>query len=101
MIDHAPYFNALKRAEQENAEMAELEQRAAPLQWAVYLAVLLLSLGYAYDVAQAHIQHVDSMAATNEVFAQCLNGTPIGIGKSGVLHCEVREYQLIANGGVK
>lgn len=101
MIDHAPYFRALQQAAADNRAIEELERRSAPLLWAVYMAVLVLSLGYAYDVAQAHIRHVDSMATTNDVFAKCLNGTPIGIGNSGVLHCEVREYQLIANGGAK
>ena len=38
MIDHAPRIRAEQQAEQENAIMADLEQRSAPLYWALVAA---------------------------------------------------------------
>jgi hypothetical protein len=95
MIDHAPYFNALKRAERENAEMAELEQRAAPLHWALMLAVFALCLAGIVDQSRDAIQRYADLAAANEAMVQCLNGHILNIG-GALVSCQVHEAALIA-----
>ncbi len=86
MIDHAPYFRARARAEQENKEMAELEQCAAPLHWAIYLAIILLAASQLWDGWEDYLD----MVAANEAMVQCLNGRTIGIGDA-VMRCDVRQ----------
>ena len=101
MIDHAPRIRAEQQQAADQSAIDDMERRSAPLQWAVLFATIALCAALAIDSLHEYVQHVTDMAATNEVFAQCLNGQTIGIGASGVLRCEVREYKLIANGGTK
>lgn len=99
MIDHAPRIRAEQQQAADQAAIEELERRAAPLQWAVYLAVLVLSLGYAAESVQAHIKRVAELAAQGEAFAQCLNGKAYMIDNA-VVRCDVREQrQLVAGIG--
>lgn len=95
MIDHAPRLRAQQQQEQENAEIAELEARSMPLQWAIYAAVVIFALNVAFDSVLAHFERVADLAATNEAMVQCLKGKAIGLGDA-VLRCDVREYQLVA-----
>lgn len=89
--DHAPSLRDKQRAEQENKAMEELEQRGAPLLWAVYVAAVLLVIGVAVDGWQQYAE----LAAQNEAMIQCLNGKVIGLGDS-VLHCEIVQHKLVA-----
>lgn len=98
MIDHAPRILAEQQAQRENIVMEDLERRSAPLLWAVYLAVLVLSLGSAAESAQAYIKHVGELAAQGEAFAQCLNGRTYKIDNV-VVRCDVQERQLVAGIG--
>lgn len=98
MIDHAPRIRAEQQAERENAEMADMERRSAPLLWAVYMAVLVLSLGYAAEAAQAHIRRFAELATQGEAFAQCLNGKAYRI-ENVVVRCDMQERQLVAGIG--
>jgi len=96
MIDHAHYFREQQRQAEENAAIEDMERRSAPLLWAVYLSVAAIALSVVVSGVDEHIDHVNNLAHTNDVFAQCLNGQTIGIGASGVLRCDVREYRLVA-----
>ncbi|PIO90209.1 MAG: hypothetical protein COS82_01685 [Zetaproteobacteria bacterium CG06_land_8_20_14_3_00_59_53] len=100
MIDHAPRIRAEQQAEQENAIMADLEQRSAPLYWALVAAVVALVLAGIADQASGFAQHYADLQATNEAFAQCLNGRAIGIdsGDGGIVRCNVRQYPKLVAG---
>lgn len=98
MIDHAPRILAEQQAQRENEVMEDLERRSAPLLWAVYMAVLVLSLGSAAESAQAHIKHVAALASQGEAFAQCLNGKAYMI-ENVVVRCDMQERQLVAGIG--
>lgn len=95
MIDHAARICAQQKAERENAEMAELEQRSAPLRWAVMCAVLAIVLVQAVDGLSSHIERYTALAVQEEAFIQCLNGKLLKLGGSFV-HCDVREINLVA-----
>lgn len=95
MIDHAPRILAQQKAARENAEMAELEQRSAPLHWAVICAVLVITLAQAVDSLSSYIERYTALAVQEEVFVQCLNGKLLKLGGAFV-HCDVREIQLVA-----
>lgn len=98
MIDHAPRIRAEQQQAAENAAIEDLERRSAPLLWAVYMAVMVLSLGYAAESVQTHIQRVAELAAQGEAFAQCLNGQTYMI-ESVVVRCDLQERQLVAGVG--
>lgn len=95
MIDHAPRIRAQQQSERENEIIADLEKRAAPLQWALMLAVLAVMLASIVDQSRDFFQHYTELAHTNEAMVQCLNGQIIAID-NGFLHCEVRENKLVA-----
>ena len=97
MIDHAPRIRAEQQAEQENAIMADLEQRSAPLYWALVAAVVALVLAGIADQASGFAQHYADLQATNEAFAQCLNGQTIDID-GDILRCDVRQYPKLVAG---
>jgi len=93
--DHAPRIRAQQQAEQENAIMADLEQRSAPLQLALIAAVVVLVLSGVADQANAFMQHYVDLAAANEGLVQCLNGRIVNIG--GVLvSCNEHTSTLVA-----
>ncbi|ADE10437.1 hypothetical protein Slit_0195 [Sideroxydans lithotrophicus ES-1] len=94
MIDHAPRINAQRQAAQENAEMADMEKRAAPLHWALIIALVVVISSSLWD----GWKHYADVAAQSEALVQCLNGRTIGIG-GAVVRCEVRE--LVALGEVQ
>lgn len=98
MIDHAPYIRAKQQAEQENAEMAEMEKRSAPLLWAVYVAVFAVTLSFAIEGLSGHIQRYSALAAQEEALVQCLNGRVLQLG-TAFIRCDVSEYQLVSLGG--
>ena len=89
--DHAPRIRAQQLQAAENAAMENLEQRSAPLMWAMCVAVLLI----AADGLYSRWQQYTEMAAQNEAMIQCINGRTIGLGDA-VLRCEVREIKLVA-----
>lgn len=93
---HNVYIQRLKvqQHEQENAAMAELEQRSAPLFWMVFVAVGLIATGLLTD----HVERYLALAADQEALVQCINGKAIGLDDA-MLRCEVKHYQLVA--GVK
>lgn len=95
MNDHAPRIRAQQQAQIENKIIADLEKRAAPLQWALMLAVIAVILAGIVEQSHDFFQHYTELAHTNEAMVQCLNGQTIGLG-SGLLRCEVREFQLVA-----
>lgn len=101
MIDHAPNILAQQQAARENEEMKEMkemEKRAAPLLWAMFMAVLVLSLGHAVKVTQAHIDHVAELEAQADAFAQCMNGQMFMV-ENALLRCELRTRPLVAGIG--
>lgn len=91
MNDHAPAFNALKKAEEENRIIAELDKHAEPLHWMLLVAVVILLASQAWK----GWQHYADLAAANEAMVQCMNGRMVGIGDA-VVRCDVR--QLVAGG---
>lgn len=93
---HNVYIPRLKaqQKEQENAAMAELEQRSAPLFWMVFVAVGLIATGLLTD----HVERYLELAADQEALVQCINGKAIFLDDE-VLHCNVKQFQLVA--GVK
>lgn len=92
--DHAPRIRAQQQAEIENAEMELLEQRSAPLLWAVFMAVMVLSLGQAVHGVHDHLQRDAEEARNSKALVQCLNGKPLRLG-SALVRCEVREFKLV------
>ena len=98
MEDHAQRIRAQQQAERENAEMAELERRSAPLHWAVMCAVLAIVLAQAVDGLSSHIERYTALAVQEEAFLQCLNGKLLKLGGAFV-HCDVREIQLVSLNG--
>lgn len=93
--DHAPRILALQRIEAETAAMAELERIGAPLLWTMYLAAALFALALSTDAWHRYRE----LAAQNDVMVQCLNGHPVALGNSAILHCQISEYRLVALGG--
>lgn len=93
--DHAPFFRARQQAEEENRMIEELDKHAAPLHWALMLAVIAVIIAGVVDQSRDLFQHYTELLATNEAMVKCLNGQTIGIDK-GFLRCEVREHQLVA-----
>lgn len=89
--DHAPRIRAQQLQAVENAAMENLEQRSAPLMWAMYVVALLL----AADGLHSGWQQYADLAAQNEAMIQCINGSAIGLGDA-VLRCEVRDIKLVA-----
>lgn len=98
MIDHAPRIRAEQQQAADQSAIDDMERRSAPLLWAVYLVVLVLSLAYAAEGTQAHIQRVTELAAQGEAFAQCLNGHTYMI-ENVVVRCDVQTRQLVAGIG--
>jgi hypothetical protein len=95
MIDHAPYFREKQRIELENAEMADLEKRSAPLHYALLLAVIALALAGIVDQSRDFIQRYSDMAAANEAMVECLNGHIINLD-SVLVSCKTHTSTLIA-----
>lgn len=95
MFDHAPRIRAQQQAEQENAIMADLEQRSAPLQWALIVAVVILLLAGIADRASALVAHYHDLTIANEKLVQCMNGGITNVG--GVLvSCNEHTSTVIA-----
>lgn len=100
MIDHAPRIRAQQQAEQENALMADLEQRSAPLQWALIVAVVVMLLAGAADKASAFVNHYRDLSLANEKLVQCMNGRLTNVG--GVLvSCEEHTSTIVAQIGTE
>jgi hypothetical protein len=95
MIDHAPRIRAQQQAELENAEMAELEKRAAPMQWTLIIIVVALALGGIIDQAKLFIRHYNALTAENEAMVQCLNGHLISIDNV-LVSCKTHASTLVA-----
>ncbi len=95
MIDHAPRIRAQQQAAIENIEMANLEQRAAPLQWALIVAILVLVIGAIVDQSREAIQRYTDMAAANEAMVQCLNGHLLRIDNV-LVSCTAHTGTLVA-----
>lgn len=91
--DHAPRIRAQQLQAAENAAMEDLEQRGAPLMWAMCVVALLL----AADGLHSGWQQYADLAAQNEAMIQCLNGKAIGLGDS-VLRCEIVHHKLLVAG---
>jgi len=89
--DHAPRIRAQQQQAEENAAMEDMEQRGAPLMWAMCVVALLTAADGLYGSWQQYAE----LAAQGEVMIQCLNGKAIGLGDA-VLHCELREIKLVA-----
>lgn len=94
-IDHAPRIRAQQQQAAEDAAIKELENRTAPLFFAVYLAAAAAVFGPAVDGLGQWAAHYADMAAQNEAMVQCLNGRAISMGGEAVLHCEVVQYKLV------
>ena len=95
MIDHAPRIRAQQQAEKENAEMAELEKRSAPLHYALLVAVIAFSGLALIDQTCAFFQHYNDLASINEAMVQCLNGHVFNV--DGVLvTCNTHQRELVA-----
>lgn len=89
--DHAPRIRAQLQQAAENAAMEDLEQRSAPLMWAMCVVVLLMAV----DGLHSGWQQYAELAVQNEVMIQCLNGNAIGLGDA-VLRCEIVHHKLVA-----
>lgn len=100
MIDHAPRIRAEKKAETENAVMADLEQRSAPLLWAVIGCVVVLALAYTSGLVQGHFQRHNSLSANNEALVQCLNGHLVLVDNT-LVSCSTHTSTLVAGVGKK
>lgn len=74
LIDHAPRIRAEQQQAADNAAIADLERRSAPLRLACFVAAAALSLGAAAEAVHDHLQRDAELAAQGEAFAQCLNG---------------------------
>jgi hypothetical protein len=95
MIDHAPSIRAQQQAAKENAEMANMEKRSAPLLWAVYVCVVVLSLSFTAGLLRGHFERYTELAANNEALVQCLNGHLISID-SILVSCSAHTSTLVA-----
>ena len=95
MIDHAPRIRAQQKAQQENAAMAELEQRSAPLLWAVYVCVVALVLSFLAGQLRGHFERYADLAAENEAMVQCLNGHLINVD-SVLVSCQAHVSTIVA-----
>lgn len=95
MNDHAPRLRAQQQKELENAEMAELERRSAPLMWATCATILIMAFCAMADGVIEHFNEYAELAAQQEAMIQCINGKAIGLDDA-MLRCEVRKYQLIS-----
>lgn len=89
--DHAPRIRAQQLQAAENAAMEDLEQRSAPLMWAMCVVALLMAMDGLYGSWQQYAE----LAAQGEVMIQCLNGKAIGLGDA-VLRCEIVHHKLVA-----
>lgn len=98
MIDHAPRIRAQQKAAKENAAMAELERRSAPLLWAVYGCIAALALSFASGLLRGHFERYTELAATNEAMVQCLNGHLINVD-SVLVSCSQHNSELVASAG--
>lgn len=94
MIDHAPHIRAQQQAQQENTVMAELEQRSAPLLYAIIAAIIILSLSALIEQADTFLDHYIDLAAENEAMVQCLNGRLISIGNT-LVGCQMHQINLV------
>jgi hypothetical protein len=98
MVDHAPRIRAQQQAEQENAVMAELEKRSAPLHWALLVAVAALALAEIAGQSGAFVAHYNELSLANEKLVQCMNGSLTNVG--GVLvSCNEHVSTLVAQLG--
>ena len=94
MIDHAPRIRAQQKAQQENAEMAELEQRSAPLLWVVYVCVVALVLSFSAGLLRGHFERYADLASANEAMVQCLNGHLVNVD-SVLVSCSTHSSELV------
>ena len=60
--------------------MADLEQRSAPLHWALIAAVVVLVLAGAADQASTYVAHYMDLSLANEKLVQCMNGGLVNVG---------------------
>lgn len=95
MLDHAPRIRAQQQQAAEQATIDELERRAAPLQWAVLLAVVAVTLGAAVDAWGPIAARIADQAAQAEVLARCMNGQAFSVGGDEILRCQIIKYNLV------
>ncbi len=99
--DHASRIKAQQQQGAELAAIKELEERTAPLLWAVYGAVLVVGLifaiGNAAEFVEGYERRIDQLAQENAMlkadvaqFVDCLNGGRFDVdGRE--LTCKIRK----------
>ncbi len=95
MIDHAPRIRAEEKQADDQSAIDELERRAAPLQWALIIAVAVISAAGLADQASSFAAHYMDLSIANEKLVQCMNGGLINVG--GVfVSCNEHSSTIIA-----
>ena len=97
MIDHAPRIRALQQQQSEQEAINDLERRSAPLLWAVYFAVAIITLALAADGVHTHFKRYTDLGAEEEALVQCMNGKLIAFGSTFVT-CQSHEIKLVQGG---
>lgn len=87
MIDHANRIASKRERESENERMEELERKAAPLFWLVYVVAFVVCCMVIYDNHKTH-KNLELMTADFEAVQK---GEIIGVGDDGVMYCTVRK----------
>jgi len=91
MIDHAPRIRAEQKARQDEDHIADLERRAAPLQWAMIAAVLIMSLSGLADFLGSYRE----LDIANEHLVACMGGKIVNVG-GDFISCKGHASQLVA-----
>ena len=99
--DHAQRIVSKRAAESDDAAIADMEQRAAPLLWTVYIVAVTVVLCLAGDLLVKHIDSYLDMAAQQEALVQCLNGKIIGLGNEAAMRCQVYPLMQTASAEVQ
>lgn len=87
MIDHAKHINALRERESEDARIAEMERRSAPLFWLVYILAFVVCCWVIYEQYKTY----DELARMRADFETVQHGGIIGVGDDAVMACTVRK----------
>lgn len=91
MIDHAPRIRAEQLARQDEAYIADLERRSAPLQWAMIIAVLIVALSGLAGFLGSYRE----LDLANEKLVACMGGKIVNVG-GDFISCNGHTSQLVA-----
>lgn len=95
--DHSPRIYAQQQQAVENSAMEALEQRAAPLLWAIIAAIVVCLVAEMVNDTTAFVRHHSELVQVNHALAACMNGHAISLGDAE-LKCQVREYKKFVSG---